>query len=113
MNKIAIGVLVTASLIMVGLYVSKSSQTSNESTNAKSSEPTYTEQDVAKHNSTSDCWMSIDGKVYNVSSYIKIHKSRRIIDGCGLDASKLYNNERKHLGREALLKTMLVGDLAD
>ena len=103
----------TASLIMVGLYVSKSSQTSNESTKVKSSDPTYTQQDVAKHNSTSDCWMSIDGKIYDVSSYIKIHKSRKIIDGCGMDASKLYNNERKHLGREALLKTMLVGDLAD
>ena len=43
-----------------------------------SSEPTeslkeYSLADVSKHTSSDDCWLAINGKVYNVSDYADEH----------------------------------------
>eukprot|EP00405_Crypthecodinium_cohnii_P012567 CAMPEP_0206442572 /NCGR_PEP_ID=MMETSP0324_2-20121206/13895_1 /ASSEMBLY_ACC=CAM_ASM_000836 /TAXON_ID=2866 /ORGANISM="Crypthecodinium cohnii, Strain Seligo" /LENGTH=519 /DNA_ID=CAMNT_0053910427 /DNA_START=77 /DNA_END=1636 /DNA_ORIENTATION=+ len=34
---------------------------------------TFTREEVAKHNSDKDCWMIIDGDVYDVSTFAKFH----------------------------------------
>jgi len=47
--------------------------------------------EVAKHNSESDCWMAINGKVYNVTSYITSHPGGgAILLGCSKDATSLF-----------------------
>ena len=35
--------------------------------------PLYTVEDVLEHNSASDCWIIINKKVYNVTSWIPRH----------------------------------------
>ncbi len=52
----------------------------------------YTLDDVSKHNSKENCWMAINGKVYNVTPFVANHPGGPIIaTGCGKDASILFN----------------------
>lgn len=53
----------------------------------------YSLDEVAKHNSSSDCWSIVNGKVYNVTSLISGHTggSEAIIAGCGKDATQAFN----------------------
>lgn len=48
--------------------------------------------EVAKHNNQNDCWMVIDGKVYDITQFIPRHPGGRvIIEGCGRNATELFN----------------------
>jgi cytochrome b involved in lipid metabolism len=51
--------------------------------------------DVATHNTVSDCWQIINGKVYNVTDYIPLHPAGadKIIPFCGKDASVAFNTK--------------------
>ncbi len=55
----------------------------------------YTMADVAKHNNASDCWTTINGGVYNVTSWIYQHPggSEAIISLCGIDGSDAFNQQ--------------------
>lgn len=74
--------------------------------------------EIAKHNSAGDCWLLIDGKIYNVSSYLSAHPGGAgiIIPLCGKEATQVFNTKG---GRGAphsdyaasLLINYLVGDL--
>lgn len=75
--------------------------------------------DVAKHAGTSDCWTTIEGKVYNLTDYIQYHPGgSRIIQACGKDATDLFNGMspmgRMHsqMARQILAK-YIVGNLAN
>lgn len=55
-----------------------------------------THEELAKHNNQNDCWLLINGKVYDVTSYIDLHPDREaIISGCGIDATTLYDTRGK------------------
>ena len=45
--------------------------------------------EVAQHSSSKDCWLAINGKVYDVTKYIYDHPggASEIIDTCGTDAT--------------------------
>jgi cytochrome b involved in lipid metabolism len=49
-------------------------------------------QEVAKHNTTQDCWIIVENKVYNVSGYLNMHPggAGTIIPYCGADASTAF-----------------------
>lgn len=53
----------------------------------------FTASDVAMHATTNDCWFSIDGGVYDVTSYINVHPggSELIIKYCGKDATSAFH----------------------
>ncbi len=52
----------------------------------------YTLAQVAAHNKESDCWLTIEGKVYDVTAFIPSHPGgKAIIGGCGKDATVLFN----------------------
>ncbi len=73
---------------------------------------TYTLDDVAKHASETDCWMVVDGKVYNVTSGIDTHPGGpQILQGCGKDATEMYKAVEKHAGKEADLAKFEIGIL--
>lgn len=71
--------------------------------------------ELAKHNSKSDCWQLIDGQVYDLSAYTMsgAHPGGdKILNGCGIDASALFNSVGKHNGRaRAMLPNYLLGPI--
>jgi cytochrome b involved in lipid metabolism len=49
--------------------------------------------ELAKHATPSDCWIAIEGKVYNVTDFIPGHPGGQIITtGCGKDATTMFNS---------------------
>lgn len=53
--------------------------------------PTYTFAHVATHTTPDDCWMVIEGTVYNVSDFGTKHPGGdAIYEGCGTDATTLF-----------------------
>ncbi|MFA6514249.1 MAG: cytochrome b5-like heme/steroid binding domain-containing protein [Patescibacteria group bacterium] len=73
--------------------------------------------EIAKHANASDCWMAIDGRVFDVTPYIKlgIHPGgEKILNGCGIDASTLFASIDKHDNGKArpMLEKYVIGDLA-
>ena len=82
---------------------------------------TISAQEVAKHSSSSDCWIIISNKVYNVSSYLRSHPggAGAITPYCGKEATRAF--ETKDLGGSGAnhssraynpLDSIYVGDLA-
>jgi cytochrome b involved in lipid metabolism len=78
---------------------------------------TLTIEEVAKHNSVADCWLIIQDKVYDVSSYINFHPGNpeTIIPYCGKEATTAFEtkNKNKPHSQEAwnLLRNYYIGDL--
>lgn len=79
---------------------------------------TYTLEEVAMHGSEKDCWMAIEGKVYNVTEFIPKHPGgKAIIGGCGKDATTLFNerptnNKGPHPAQaKELLNGFYIGNL--
>lgn len=50
---------------------------------------------VATHKTSSNCWIIINGKVYDVTSYIPVHPggTSTIINQCGKDATNAFNTK--------------------
>lgn len=72
----------------------------------------FTPAQVAPHNLASDCWMIINGKVYNLTSFIPIHPGgNAMVPFCGQDGSAIFASIHS-AAATALLPTYLIGDLA-
>ncbi len=113
-------VLIALVLVGAGYYAVRSRTTTTPpATEAAqpidlSNTPSYSLADVSSHTSSSDCWMAIDGKVYDVTEYIASGQHNpEIVRGCGLDASQMFSEERKHSrGKaQALLPGLVIGTL--
>ncbi|MGC9365571.1 MAG: cytochrome b5 domain-containing protein [bacterium] len=51
----------------------------------------YTLEDVQAHSDQGDCWLVIEGKVYDVTPFISSHPGgKAILEGCGIDATELF-----------------------
>lgn len=75
---------------------------------------TYTAEEVAAHNKDGDCWLIIENKIYDVSTFIDEHPGGKkpILAQAGRDATKTFHL----LHRPEILKeygpALLVGELA-
>jgi len=71
---------------------------------SSTTEKTYTLEEVAKHNTKSDAWIVINGKVADITKWIPNHPGGDIImKGVGKDATKLFNS----IGHDDYAKKML------
>lgn len=53
---------------------------------------TYTMAEVAQHNTKEDCWLVIEGKVYDGTKAFPKHPGgEALLQGCGIDATELFN----------------------
>ncbi len=70
--------------------------------------------DLAEHSTQDDCWIAIDGAVYDLTAFIDQHPggSERIIDLCGTDATAAFTGQ--HDGEQqpaAILADSQIGAL--
>ncbi len=78
----------------------------------------YSASEVAKHATADDCWLIVDGGVYNVTSFVNEHPGGpdRITNFCGKDASAPFHqkpNGQPHSQRASdILKTLQIGTLS-
>lgn len=82
------------------------------------SAPTYSLEEVARHASPTDCWIVIEGNVYDITSYISQHPTspQVLTRECGKDATMGWKTKgkanRPHSKKaEVLLKKFLKGSL--
>lgn len=56
---------------------------------------TYTLDDVAAHSSSGDCWVAIDGKVYDLTKWEDQHPGGKdkIVQLCGTDATSAFSGQ--------------------
>jgi len=56
--------------------------------------------DVANHSTVDDCWVAVDGTVYDLSGYAQAHPGGdfRIAEICGTDATDAFRNQHGNQG---------------
>ncbi|MEX0748946.1 MAG: cytochrome b5 domain-containing protein [Candidatus Saccharimonadales bacterium] len=82
----------------------------------QSESDTYTMSEVAEHDTAEDCWLVIDGTVYDATDYLDEHPpgSDSIERSCGLDVTAGFEAVRAHSAEaEALLSGYRIGELAE
>jgi cytochrome b involved in lipid metabolism len=73
----------------------------------------YTYQDVAEHNTKSDCFVVIHDKVYNVGSFVDEHPGGEevVLDVAGQDATEAFEDIGHSDEAREILEGLLVGTL--
>jgi len=73
----------------------------------------YTLEEVAKHNTESDCWLVVDGKVLNVTNFLGDHPGGKmaILTFAGKDASEMFNMVHEEGVIEKFAPECVIGSL--
>ncbi|KAI4387535.1 hypothetical protein MLD38_005361 [Melastoma candidum] len=69
--------------------------------------------EVAQHNTREDCWIVVDGKVYDVSSYLDEHPGGDdvILETTGKDATEGFEDAGHSKDARELLETFCIGEI--
>ncbi len=121
MKKITIILIIVVVLALVGFIFYKNSNAApapvaktQVTQNNVDTSVSYTLDEVVKHSVKTDCWIAINGKVYNATDFIAsgMHNDK-ILNGCGKDASEMFAQIPKHASGKAqdLLAKQLIGSL--
>ncbi|XP_075124358.1 cytochrome b5 reductase 4 isoform X2 [Leptodactylus fuscus] len=73
-----------------------------------------TEEELAKHNKKTDCWICIRGLVYNVTPYMEYHPGgeEELMKAAGIDGTLLFDQVHRWVNYESMLKECLIGRMA-
>ena len=72
----------------------------------------YTLEEIAEHNKQDDCWTVLNGRVYDVTEYAKVHPGgKKIFLGKGKDCTELYNKYHPWVNGAYLIGKYQVGVL--
>ncbi len=136
MNKQMLAIIAIVAIVVVGVLVFRSmapvpttpppEAAATVDTAKDTAVPTdgkmmsYTLEDVAPHSKAEDCWIVIEGNVYDMTPYIQkqIHPGgAAILFGCGKDATAVFNlrpKDKKAHSQNArnILKDYFLGALA-
>jgi predicted heme/steroid binding protein len=127
-NAVIMGIVGVLLVLGVGgfVFLSKNSSSipSTSSINSTATSPTkapeekkkgFTLEDVAMHPDATSCWAAVNGKVYDLTSWIDKHPGgpERILSICGKDGSSAF--ETQHAGQpkpESYLSSFYIGELS-
>ena len=79
----------------------------------------YSLTEVARHNLENNCWMAIEGQVYDITAYLPAHPSdpEIVLPWCGKEATQAWQTKTvgsPHSSRaKHLLSRYLIGKLRD
>ncbi|MBN1762176.1 MAG: hypothetical protein JW878_03715 [Methanomicrobia archaeon] len=126
MRKAAVCLLVVAALILGMIFAGCIEEDETPSpvpseqydTPTPGSQNTFSLEEVAQHNSAQDCWIVVQGKVYNVTT-IPCHGGGGgplLLESCGTDATELWETkpvtEEPHSqSAQDILDNYYIGDL--
>ena len=87
---------------------------SNTEDTASGTKPLITLAEIATHNTKADCWTTIEGKVYNMTSFIPSHPGGdKILVVCGKDGTQAFMNQHNNGQMQLnILSQLYIGDLA-
>ncbi|KAJ7953934.1 cytochrome b5-like [Quillaja saponaria] len=73
----------------------------------------YTMQEASKHKTKDDCWVVIDGKIYDVSSYLDEHPGGDdvVLDATGRDATDDFEDAGHSKSARELMEKYFIGEL--
>ncbi|KAL6187806.1 hypothetical protein ACLB2K_039201 [Fragaria x ananassa] len=73
----------------------------------------YSMKEASQHNTKDDCWIVIDGKVYDVSTYLDDHPGGDdvILATTGKDATDEFEDAGHSKDAKELMETMCIGEL--
>uniref|UniRef100_A0A5B7AX38 Cytochrome b5 heme-binding domain-containing protein n=1 Tax=Davidia involucrata TaxID=16924 RepID=A0A5B7AX38_DAVIN len=73
----------------------------------------FTMQEASQHNTKEDCWIVIDGKVYDVSSYLDEHPGGDdvVLAATGIDATDEFEDAGHSKSARELLESFCIGEL--
>ena len=122
-NELIIGILgciliIFLTIFYISQYQKQKEQFINIPQNGGAAQ-SLTNYEVAKHNSADNCWIIIQGFVYNVTQYLSLHPggSDRIIPFCGQDATSAFvtqGGKGSHSSQASLdLSKLKLGQLND
>ena len=110
MNKLIIAFLLIVTLGGI-FYIINKGDTAPLTTNVSS----YTLAEVMEHDDATSCWSTINGNVYDLTSWINMHPGGQeaILFTCGKDATEAFNTQ--HEGQEnpaTALEGFIIGELS-
>lgn len=80
----------------------------------KAEQKTYSLEEVTKHNTQSDCWTVVNGKVADVTGFFGKHPGgdEALLKACGVDSSEMFASVKKHdPNGYAAVEKMSIGSL--
>ncbi|AIF70128.1 hypothetical protein PAP_08740 [Palaeococcus pacificus DY20341] len=71
-------------------------------------------EEVSKHNQSNDCWIIVENKIYNVTSFLNIHPGGEdaIIPYCGTNATEVFFSKHDQ-GAYETLQQYYIGRIGD
>ena len=72
-----------------------------------------TVSELAQHKSKNDCWTAVNGRVYNITSYIPYHPGGvpQLMKGAGVDSTELFKKFHPWVNLDSMLAKFIVGTL--
>ena len=99
--------------------LSNSTPTTNNNSSSSSNEASLilNSAEISKHKSPSDCWIIVNNKIYNVTSFFFFYPggSQLITPYCGKEATNAFNTQDRGSSHSAVADSLLasyyIGDL--
>ncbi|WOK99684.1 cytochrome b5 [Canna indica] len=73
----------------------------------------YSMREAAEHNNREDCWVVVDGKVYDVTSYLDEHPGGddTLLSAAGRDSTEDFEDAGHSKDARELMKNYYIGEL--
>lgn len=110
---IIVSIIVSTAIVFYFLFSDKSVGNSNPNTNDEAPSPAlYTLYEVSKHSTSDDCWIIVEGRIYDFSNMVDNHPGKELANECGTDATRYFiEGESKFGSYYPLMQYLYIGDV--